>query len=343
MASPVVSLVYPMPGASTPAKFLNSKNPVISWIYTDSDSELQTQVQVEVYTYPAHALVWDSGPISIVEDMDGKSMMKSGLMNLWSDRYYEIPDSAALHYDVQYTVRMRAKDSSGTWSAYTSEARFVLDTTAAEGLTVVAAPELAAIRISWLIGQSEGLEGYNILRSNTAGGVYRKLNKTLLTSPEFIDRKVGSGKLYFYRIETVSDGGNISEMSEPVSGSVLFDHWFLEDMILDSVTDFQRKRERAQSKRTTLGPDGRSKRVIQDGGYLPGDMSIVFNLFDDEIITGSDKYDQLIELLDQTQLFSLRDPFGRQWTISPGPMEESLLRTGRLEYEIKIDLSEVIE
>lgn len=343
MASPIVSLVYPSPGASTPAKFLNSKNPVISWTYSDPDSESQSQIQVEIYSYPAHVLVWDSGAVTVIEDMDGKSMFKSGLMALWSDRYYEIPDAAELGYDIQYTVRMRAKDSSGTWSAFTSEARFVLDTTSVSGLTVVAAPEIGAITISWIDASVENLEGYNILRSTTSGGVYRKLNKTILTDPAFIDRKVAKGKTYYYRVETVANGGNVSEMSAPVSGSVDFDRWFLEQLVLDDVTAFEKKRSRSQSKRAILGPNGKTRRVIQDRGFLPGDMSITFLLLDDDLVTGSDKYDQLIELLEDTQLFSLRDPFGRQWTVSPGDMEERQLLTGSLEYEIKIDISEVIE
>jgi hypothetical protein len=343
MASPVVTLTYPLPGASSPAKFLNSKNPVISWDFSDADNDTQASIQVEIYKYAGHLLVWDSGEIVITEDMDGKALMNSGLLNLWSTRFYEIPDSAGLRYDVDYTVRMRVKDSSGTWSAFTSEARFILDTTAPMGVTVEGVVDLAAMRITWITSSVESIEGYNILRSSTSGGVYRKLNKDPLTSPEFIDRKVGARKTYFYRIQTVSDGGNVSEMSAPVAGSVDFKEWYLETMRLDTVIDFQNKRDRAQSKRTVLGPGGSVKRVVQDRGFLPGDMSITFNLLDDEISSGAAKYEQLLQLLNNTQLFSLRDPFGRQWTFSPGAMEETMLLTGSLEFEIKIDLSEVIE
>lgn len=340
MAPPIVNLVYPPLSGTT--KFFNSKNPVISWTYEDPELNPQVQIQVEIYRGTSNSLVWDSGAVNISENTDNKSMLTGGLLSLWSERFFEIPDEADLKYDTTYTIRIRAKDSTGTWSAFTDKATFLIDTTAVQGLTAFPLPEIGAIRLTWAASDVEGFEGYNIYKYHGPSDTFKKLNKDLIKGLTFTDYTPKSGKSNYYRVQVVANGGNESSMSESVYASVSFDKWFIEAMPLEMVTDQDIKRSRIRSTRTVFGNGRTPKRVIQDKGYLPADLSLTFLCLDDEYSSGSDKYEDLLQMVSVPQTFSLRDPFGRQWTVAPGDIDETILRSGSLEYEVKLQLTEVI-
>lgn len=339
MAPPTVNLLYPPLSGIT--KFFNSKNPVISWTYQDPELNPQSQIQVEIYKGTSNSLVWDSGAVTITENIDNKSMLSGGLLSLWSEQYYEIPDSADLKYDTTYSLRMRAKDSTGAWSAFTEKALFSIDTTAVTGLMTMPLPDAGAIRLTWGPSDIEGLEGYNVLKYHGPSDSFRKLNKDLIKTTDYTDYTARSGKGEYYRVQVVANGGNVSSSSESVYGMVQYDKWFIEAMALDLVTDQDLKRKRIRTTRNVFGNGRTPRRVVQDKGFLPADISIKFMCLDDEVSTGSDKYDQLLRLLAVPQTFSLRDPFGRQWTVAPGDIDETILKTGSLEYEITLEFTEV--
>lgn len=182
------------------------------------------------------------------------------------------------------------------------------------------------------------LDGYNIFRSESIEGPFKKLNTELLTVPEYFDGDMLSSTTYYYQVEYVINGEG-GAFSEVIAGSIQFYAWYIDDLRVDGVTKLSKKRARNRSIRSVMGS---KKQVIQDRGFMPQDLSLDIYCYDDENSTGEKKYNDLVSVLSQTKILRLRDPFGREFSVAPGDFEDDQLLTGKLEFLISINLTEVI-
>lgn len=70
------------------------------------------------------------------------------------------------------------------------------------------------VLLTWEKSTSEDLAGYDIYRSRKSDGQYHKLNKILLSKPEFTDKVTKAGP-YYYHVSAVDSSGNQGK-SDPV-------------------------------------------------------------------------------------------------------------------------------
>ncbi len=96
---------------------------------------------------------------------------------------------------------------------------FLIDTSAAQALTMFADATETGIQLSWTQDEFETLAGYNVYRSTTEDGLYEKVNRTVIPADtkEFFDDTVLPGQKYYYNFTVVET--DLSE-SEP-SGKVI--------------------------------------------------------------------------------------------------------------------------
>jgi hypothetical protein len=193
------------------------------------------------------------------------------------------------------------------------------------------------IIIRWDRISDPNLNGYNIFRSASENGPFKKINSELLTVPEYFDGGMLSSTKYYYQVEYVI-GGEGGTFSEVISGSIQFYAWYIDNVRVDGVTKLEKKRARNRSVRSVMGS---KKQVIQDRGFMPEDLTLEIYCYDDENSTGEKKYNDLVDVLSQTKVLRLRDPFGREFFVAPGDFEDDQLLTGKLEYLISINLTEV--
>lgn len=76
------------------------------------------------------------------------------------------------------------------------------------GLT--ATPSQSGIALAWNNNTEQDLAGYNIYRSDTAGGVFTKLNSSLLAASQYSDTAAPAGQYSYYRVTAVDKSGNES-------------------------------------------------------------------------------------------------------------------------------------
>jgi Tol biopolymer transport system component/flagellar hook assembly protein FlgD/subtilase family serine protease len=102
----------------------------------------------------------------------------------------------------------RATDGSGNVSrlSNTIVVAYLQGPTAPAGLTTAVIPEGGALRITWDAG-SVVAAGYNLYRSDTAGGPYVQLNGSLLAKGEYNDSGLINGTSYYYVVASVDSQG----------------------------------------------------------------------------------------------------------------------------------------
>lgn len=346
---PTVTLEHPSGSQESPTIFSLGgwdSIPVIQYSFTDPENHSISQTQVQVLK--GDQVIWDSGPKDAPLD-EQTGLMGDGLMYLFSLRHTELAAHKEIPFGEVYSVQMRAKDITedprfakwGEWSQR-KYFRVVLDPMAAFvafNISIFANHREEYLQINWSDNSAHvgDVVGYNVYRSTHPGGPFQKINgSTALTARTFTDNTVQPHVRYYYQIEVLMSDGT-SAYSPSTYGAVVVQYWSIGSFKFSGPTSFTRKRERAQSKRSVLG----QRRVIQDKGFLPGDMQLEILLHDDYESTGEQKYLSLMTVLDQLTPVTIRDPFGRSWTVAPGAFEEQQLLTGKLEYRVKIDLSEV--
>lgn len=81
------------------------------------------------------------------------------------------------------------------------------------------APGDTAAYLSWDANKESDLAGYNVYRSETAGGTRTKVNSSLVSKATayFTNTGLVNGKTYYYRITAVDTSNNESEMSTEVA------------------------------------------------------------------------------------------------------------------------------
>jgi hypothetical protein len=255
-----------------------------------------------------------------------------------TEKAYKLPGSASLYYDTLYQWEVSVQDKYGAWSNYTSRGWINISVGTITGLTAAADNFGAKISLDWGDSTATGLSGYNVLRSTTQGGPYTKVNDNLITASNYQDSNIQTGQRYYYVVQAVVNGIPASGNSAEVSALASFSAWYIGAFKFDGPSKISKKRQRAQSKRVVLG---KSKRVVQDRGFVGEELELEIYLTDDAYSTGQSKYDSLITELSVTSPVSIRDPFGRSWKVAPGDFEDDQLITGKLEYVVKINLTEV--
>lgn len=84
---------------------------------------------------------------------------------------------------------------------------------------LVAESRPTSVKLSWSASPESDVLGYDILRSQTMGGAYNTISRSVVTT-EFVDNTVLAGETYFYVIKAVDQSLNQSNFSNEVTTSV---------------------------------------------------------------------------------------------------------------------------
>jgi hypothetical protein len=88
-----------------------------------------------------------------------------------------------------------------------------------EGLTAQGNGD--AVDLSWdetTDSNGDGVSGYNLYRSTTPGGIYTKVNTTLIADSQYDDTSVVTGTTYYYVVTSVDAEDDESVQSQEASG-----------------------------------------------------------------------------------------------------------------------------
>jgi hypothetical protein len=342
---PAASVVFPSGSSSAPSVFSmteRSIDPVFEFSYSDPEGTVISNVQAQIFK--GSQMVWDSGAIKVPQD-EGVLLSSSGYTYLLSLSHFELSQDVLL-FGETYSVKIRAMDTTedprwqkwGEWSAakYFKMVLSPLSKYIKFDVEIFADHKEESLLIKWSDNTFEigEVSGYNLFRSESITGPFTKLNGSLMTGRSLTD-PVDPHVRYFYKVQLIMKDGSTAE-SYPTS-SIIVSYWTIGSFKFYGPTSFNKKRSRLQSQRSTL----KGKRVIQDKGFLPQEISLEIYLTDDSLSSGAEKYEQLLTELEKLTPLVISDPFGRSWTVAPGSFEDDQLLTGKLEYRVKFDLSEV--
>lgn len=148
---------------------------------------------------------------------------------------------AGLQPETPYSFRVQAIDMAGNVSAPSepvSATTSAVDAEPPAAPTGLAATETAAFRISlgWSPVEADDLLGYHVYRGATPGFEPTAANRiaSLLTEPAFEDRNgLEAGTVYYYRVQSVDQAGNVSAPSEELAVSTEPD--LSADVIVDNL------------------------------------------------------------------------------------------------------------
>lgn len=103
---------------------------------------------------------------------------------------------------------------------------------------LVATPNTSSIKLDWTASTDTDVAGYNIFRSETAGGPYSTIGRNVKTT-SFVDNTAATGTPYFYNIKAVDNSlnrsGYANETTATASGNKdLVAHFQFEGNALDS-------------------------------------------------------------------------------------------------------------
>jgi hypothetical protein len=122
---------------------------------------------------------------------------------------------------VEYPAGLVESDDS-PWA--TVIARDTFPPSAPQGLEAAAQPAAgqtpARVDLSWAINPEPDIAGYNIYRSDSAGGTMVRLNEALLPTPVFQDASVQPGGQYTYQVTAVSRVGLESLRGQQISVTI---------------------------------------------------------------------------------------------------------------------------
>jgi fibronectin type 3 domain-containing protein len=74
----------------------------------------------------------------------------------------------------------------------------------------------ATVTLFWAENSEDGVEGYNVYRSFSAGGGYEKINGALVTIPSYADYTVTNGTSYYYTVSALDEDGEESSYAVKV-------------------------------------------------------------------------------------------------------------------------------
>lgn len=70
-----------------------------------------------------------------------------------------------------------------------------------------------SVKLAWNPSFETSVAGHNVYRSNTPGGPYTRLNKSLIRSPFYTDNSAELNRTYYYSVTTVHASGEESRYS----------------------------------------------------------------------------------------------------------------------------------
>jgi fibronectin type 3 domain-containing protein len=121
-----------------------------------------------------------------------------------------------------YYYKLKAVSTFSTESPFTSE--FTATTTnvtapaAPTGLTASGASQ-TTITLNWNDNSEVDLDGYDVYRSTTSGGVYSKINGSLVTVSNYADTTLSAGVERFYKVKAIDTAANASSFSSIASAT----------------------------------------------------------------------------------------------------------------------------
>src|SRR5205085_43927 len=164
-------------------------------------------------------LTWTDGNksdayLAIERALDGVTFTQISTVPVGTKSY----QNAGLGSWVRYYYRIRAFGNGNGVSPYSNIATAVTPDTIAPGVPpwiTAGAASCSQINVSWgasTDGQS-GLRGYNLYR----GGVF--LRQVLAPATSTADTGLAASATYSYTVRAVDNAGNVSALSQPVSGT----------------------------------------------------------------------------------------------------------------------------
>ena len=127
-----------------------------------------------------------------------------------------------------YYYVITAEDGPGNESTYSAEAAVtVTDVAPAAPTGLAATPGDSQATLDWADNTESDITGYNVYRSETAGGSYTKVNGSLLPTSDYVDLGLVNGITYFYVVTAVDtatptalESGYSSEVSATPTAQV---------------------------------------------------------------------------------------------------------------------------
>lgn len=77
-----------------------------------------------------------------------------------------------------------------------------------------------SVDLSWDASTSQGVVGYNVYRSTTAGAPSTKINDSLVPSTSYTDKQVDAGQMYNYVVTALNAGGVEGSNSNEITVTV---------------------------------------------------------------------------------------------------------------------------
>jgi hypothetical protein len=191
---PTATYTSPTGGSTTPTIYHDTVQPTFSWTYSDPESNTQAAVQIQILD--GATLVWDSGEIATTGST------------------YQIPATANLVYDKTYNTKIRAKDSVGSFGAYSALTYFQLNRTpnAPTNLSPAGTSVSPAIitdnlvpRLSWAFSDADASDtqsAFQVIIYDGSGAVVKDTAK-VASANQFYDVPAGvllSGKTYHWKV-----------------------------------------------------------------------------------------------------------------------------------------------
>jgi fibronectin type 3 domain-containing protein len=126
-----------------------------------------------------------------------------------------------LEEGIEYSYKVTISDPVGNESKASNVATILLKDNTPPSIVknVLAAPDKNGMRITWNMSTELDIKGYNIYRSTSLKGTFKKINDKLveLSTPFYIDSTSSEKKQYFYTVSAVDKAGNIGKQSNPNS------------------------------------------------------------------------------------------------------------------------------
>jgi len=76
------------------------------------------------------------------------------------------------------------------------------------------------VTLVWIASSTSAVVGYNVYRGTASGGPYTLLNSSLVTTTQYHDSSVQSGKTYYYVVTAVDSSYVESAFSGEASATV---------------------------------------------------------------------------------------------------------------------------
>lgn len=88
------------------------------------------------------------------------------------------------------------------------------------GINFTATPVPPSVLLSWNASASPDISGYDVYRSATSGGPYKRINSSLVAETSYVDTSVVADGTYYYVVTAVNGSGTQSGDSNQVTASV---------------------------------------------------------------------------------------------------------------------------